>query len=75
MARAATVAASSFDMKITDPKELLDAISHERLQDIFLSHRDAAVLEPKKTSKSFSYVEPGIAEKKSETSSKKSQIT
>ncbi len=60
LASAATVAASSFAMKITDPRPLLDAISQTRLQDI-LQHRNTGThVSPAQSSrKPISYVEPG----------------
>ena len=48
---AVTVAASSFDMSITDPKRLLDAIDLDRLKHLLSSH-DTNVL-------SVPYMEPG----------------
>ncbi|RDL41554.1 Uncharacterized protein BP5553_01533 [Venustampulla echinocandica] len=57
---AATVAASSFSMTITDPQPLLDLISHTRLQDI-LEHRSptTSVSPTRSSRKPVSYVEPG----------------
>jgi hypothetical protein len=56
LASAATVAASSFDMKITDPRELLDAIDLDQLQK-FLGYQP---LGPDSTipQESLQYVEP-----------------
>ena len=48
---AVTVAASSFDMTITDPKQLLDAIDLDRLKHL-LGSRDMSIL-------SVPYMEPG----------------
>jgi len=61
LASAATVAASSFAMKITDPRPLLDAMSQTRLQDI-LQHRTGTThASPVHSSrKPISYLEPGI---------------
>lgn len=51
---AVTVAASSFDMSITDPKPLLDAIDLSKLQEI-LGHK--SLLSP-----GLKYVEPGMGQ-------------
>jgi aconitase B len=59
---AATVAASSFGMKITDPIDLLDAISQPRLQDI-LNHKSPNIKTPLKRpfTHPVTYVEPGAS--------------
>ena len=59
---AATVAVSSFDMKITDPQRLLDKISHTRLLEM-LDYRSPSILaSPKRQSrKPVFYVEPSSA--------------
>jgi len=59
---AATVAASSFDMKIADPQPLLDKISHTRLLDILDYRFPSIPASPKRQSrKPVSYVEPSSA--------------
>jgi hypothetical protein len=59
---AATVAASSFDMKITDPHPLLDKISHKRLLDLLDYQSPSIPASPKGQSrKPISYVEPSSA--------------
>lgn len=59
---AATVAASSFDMKITDPQPLLDKISHTRLLDMLDYQSPSIPTSPKgRSRKPVSYVEPSSA--------------
>jgi aconitase A len=56
---AATVAASSFEMKITDPQPLLDKISRARLLDMLDYQSPSISVSPKRQSrKPVSYVEP-----------------
>ncbi|KAH8660471.1 aconitase family protein [Xylariales sp. PMI_506] len=55
---AVTVAASSFAMMITDPKDLLEALDFERLQNILYSSSRSL----KTPSTLIRYVEPGIRE-------------
>jgi aconitase A len=62
LASAATVAASSFGMKIADPQPLLDAISQTRLQDILQHRTTGSQVSPAHSSrKPISYIEPGCS--------------
>lgn len=58
---AAAVAASSFNMEVTDPKHLLDLIDRSRYQDLFQHERVSLAIKPQPS-------EPSIEELKSQES-------